>query len=90
MLSLAGVSERQFWMDAVAIASAHLRFGHVTGILKIAQNCLGRAVGDADGSRDVADLGVGILRDKNEGVSVVSEKGPVGQHDHSVGRWSMR
>ena len=78
--------EGEIGVDLVPIAAAHLGVAHVSGILQLSDDPLGRPLGDPDPFGDLTDEHVGVLRDAEQHVRVVRHEGPVScghRHDHT-------
>lgn len=77
-LCLQVVSKMGSAENLVSVPAAHLLLGEIALLHQFDHDLLDGALRDAHPFRDIADAGIGVLRQRHQHVSVVGEKRPMG------------
>jgi hypothetical protein len=77
-MPLDGVPQRQLGVELVFIASSDALTAQITVSHQVGDYALRGALGDADPFRYIAEPDLGILRNAQQNVGVIGEKGPSG------------
>src|SRR3954470_10748423 len=76
VMAMLEVAQRKLAVDLVAVVAADPRLRQVAGLLEVADDRRDRALGEADGGRDVPETCRGVARDAFEHVGVVRHEPP--------------